>query len=215
MLTIENARKTFRKNGQDIVALAGQSLTLAASEFVAVRGPSGSGKTTLLLIAGGLLRPDSGTISINGENLYGLAAGARTALRARMIGFVFQQYHLAPYLTVKENILAPTMARPVPDADARAETLADQFGIRHRLAHRPGELSAGEKQRVAFARALLGSPSLLFADEPTGNLDATAAALILDAMRRFANDGGAVLMATHSDSAASKADRSITMKTDR
>jgi ABC-type lipoprotein export system ATPase subunit len=193
---------------QPVQALAGVSLQLQLGEFVAVQGPSGSGKTTLLLVAGGLLAPDSGEVLLEGTNPYQLAADSRARFRAGYVGFVFQQFHLVPYLNVLENVLAPSIALPGSDARQRALELIERFGLTDRKHHVPAELSTGERQRVALARALLNRPTLVLADEPTGNLDRANAEIVLGHLAEFARSGeGAVLLVTHSDYAASFASR--------
>ena len=188
------------------------SLTVDAGEFVVVQGPSGCGKTTLLLAAGALLQPTRGQVLLNGQNPYELSSGQRAQFRAVNIGFVFQQFHLVPYLDVLDNILAPTLAlSPDGDMSARARELAEQFGLTDRLRHVPAALSTGERQRVALARALLNKPKLLLADEPTGNLDAQNGQAVLRCLTQFARAGGAVLLVTHDPRAGDHAGRVLKM----
>jgi len=212
MLRLDAISKTYRKNGTLIQALAPTSLSVEQGEFVAVQGASGSGKTTLLLIAGGLLHPDVGTVHILNTDLYSLNSNQRSQFRSLQIGFVFQQYHLIPYLSVLENILAPTLAHSSSKQMDRAVNLVNQFGLEHRKHHRPGELSAGEKQRTALARALLFEPKLLLADEITGNLDDANAKIVIDALQLFSVNGGAVLLVTHDVNVAKHANRLIMIK---
>jgi ABC-type lipoprotein export system ATPase subunit len=207
MLLLERVVKTYPKGSLRVTALAPVDLTVRAGEFVAVQGPSGSGKTTCLLIAGGLLRPDSGKALIDGRDLYGMRRNQLAAFRSQNIGFVFQQYHLIPYLSVLENILAPEAAQGRNDAPGRGRALAEQFGLQHRLDHTPGELSSGEKQRTALARALLFCPKVVLADEITGNLDHTNAQIVLRYLREYVSTGGSVLLVTHDREIASQADR--------
>jgi ABC-type lipoprotein export system ATPase subunit len=188
------------------------SLSLEPGEFVAVQGPSGSGKTTLLLAAGGLLAPSGGTIAFRGEDIYALSSAARARWRAQYLGFVFQQFHLIPYLSVLDNVLAPALAYPITDARRRAEKLLEQFGLSARASHVPSELSTGEQQRTALARALLHGPQLLLCDEPTGNLDEQSARVVWDCLLGFQRQGGAVLLVTHDAGAAAMAQRSLTLK---
>lgn len=209
VLRLQDICKTYRKDDAAIRALAPVSLTLRPGEFVAVQGASGSGKTTLLLIAGGLLRPDSGSALIADTDLYALTPEQRATFRSRLIGFVFQQYHLIPYLNVLENVLAPALAHPSADGRDRAAQLLQQFGLERRKNHAPAELSAGEKQRVALARALFFAPPLLLADEITGNLDAANAELVIDGVKKFTAAGGAVLLVTHAADVARQADRVV------
>ena len=206
MLVLERVTKTFRKGKRRIIALAPFDLTVKEGQFVAVLGPSGCGKTTCLLIAGGLLRPDSGRVLVGGRDLPAMTPDQLADFRSQTIGFVFQQYHLIPYLSVLENILAPEVARRGTDGLARGRELVAQFGLEHRLDHTPAELSSGEKQRVALARALLFRPKLVLADEITGNLDKENAQIVLGHLRGYAKAGGSVVLVTHDDEIARQAD---------
>lgn len=198
MFQADNVTKVYKGRGKpDVVALDHVSFAAAPGEFRILHGPSGSGKTTMLLCAGGLLRPDSGRLRIGDDDLYAMTSEQRARFRAGNIGFVFQQFHLIPYLNVLENVLAPALALPRPDARRRAATLLESFGMADRMLHTPSELSTGERQRVAMARALMPAPRLLLADEPTGNLDEENAALVLRGLHDFAAGGGVVLVATH------------------
>jgi len=212
LVDIQDARKTYQGASGQVLAVDGVSLSVDGGEFVAVQGPSGCGKSTMLLIAGGLLTPESGSVQIGGEDPYALTADARSKFRADNIGFVFQQFHLVPYLSVLDNALAPSIATGAKDAEQRARELLDQFGLSHRLEHTPGELSSGERQRTALARALLNEPKVLLADEPTGNLDTENATEVLKHLRKFAASGGAVLLVTHDTQAAAAADRVIHLR---
>ena len=215
LLEIRDLKKSYRGPKGVVQALDGVSLSLGAGEFVAVQGPSGCGKTTLLLAAGGLLEPDGGEVMVNGHSPYPLPPEARARFRAEHIGFVFQQFHLIPYLTVVENVLAPVLALGRADAPARAQQLVGELGLEPRASHKPGALSTGERQRVALARALLHRPALLLADEPTGNLDEVNASQVLDHLAAFARAGGAVLLVTHDSKAAARAGRVLRMKSGR
>jgi ABC-type lipoprotein export system ATPase subunit len=159
------------------------------------------------LIAGGLLAPDSGNVTIAGENPYAVAADVRARFRAAHVGFVFQQFHLVPYLTVLDNVLAASIATRAADARQRAEELLAKFGLQSRAHHVPGELSTGERQRTALARALLNRPKLILADEPTGNLDRENAATVLRSLKEFTDAGGSVLLVTHDEFALPFANR--------
>ena len=213
MVKLYNLRKIYsRKDGNEVRALDCVSLEVSTGEFVSVQGPSGSGKTTLLLAAGGLLVPDEGTVSIEGANMYSMSGDDRARFRARTIGFVFQQFHLVPYLDIMDNILVPSLAHPNTEAKERAKELMEQFNLAHRTHHVPAELSTGERQRTALARALLNKPSLIFADEPTGNLDHENARIVLGYLAGFADTGGAVLLVSHDDRAGSYAHRSLKLE---
>lgn len=212
LLQIENLSKSYAGPKGNIGAVNGVSLTISAGEFVAVQGPSGCGKTTLLLAAGALLQPTRGRVLLNGQDPYILSSGQRAQFRALNIGFVFQQFHLVPYLDVLDNILAPTLALGTNgNARNRALELVEQFGLTDRLRHVPAELSTGERQRVALARALLNQPKLLLADEPTGNLDEKNGQAVLGCLADFARAGGAVLLVTHEPRAGDHASRGVKM----
>lgn len=214
LLQLENVCKTYRGQPQSIRALDDVSLELEAGEFVAVCGPSGCGKSTLLLTIGGLLAPDSGSVVLDGSNPYEMTPNARAEFRSRSIGFVFQQFHLVPYLSILDNVLAPALAvaNSKEDVKQRALQLIEHFGLSDRLQHVPSELSSGERQRTALARALLNQPKLLLADEPTGNLDRESAEIVLGHLKEFADRGGAVLLVTHDERAVTYADRTIPIR---
>jgi ABC-type lipoprotein export system ATPase subunit len=202
MLRLEAISRTYHGANGPVRALQEVSLELTPGSFLAVQGPSGCGKTTLLLTAGGLLRPDSGRVVLLDRDIYALSHDERARFRGAHIGFVFQQFHLIPYLSVLDNVCAPALAVPRKDAIARAEQLLEHFGLGHRRHHVPAELSTGERQRTALARALFNQPKVLLADEPTGNLDADNGRRVLEYMAEFAQGGGAVLLVTHDPAAA-------------
>ena len=197
MLKFENITKTFNGPQGEVTALKNVSFSVNSGEVVAVRGPSGCGKSTLLLTAGTLLRPTEGSVAIGNTDPYALTPNGRSALRAERIGFVFQQFHLVPYLSVTDNVLLPSVIKQNDEAKARAQELLTRFGLKHRAHHVPAQLSIGERQRTALARALFNEPSLLLADEPTGNLDPENGEIVLHALKTFAEEGGAVLLVTH------------------
>ncbi len=215
MLELTNVAKTYHGASGPVQAVNGVSVTLEPSQFVAVQGPSGCGKSTLLLMAGGLMHPDQGTVRVSDVDPYSLPPDKRATFRGERIGFVFQQFHLVPYLSVLDNVLAAALATGTSSDSAvseRARQLVDQFGLSHRMHHVPNSLSSGERQRTALARALLNEPSHLLADEPTGNLDRENAEIVLNAFSDFASAGGTVLLVTHDDHAASRAQTSLTMR---
>jgi putative ABC transport system ATP-binding protein len=189
-------------------ALRGVSLEVPVGQFTAVMGPSGSGKSTLMHLLAGLDTPNSGTVSIGGEDITKMTDKQLTRLRRKHIGFVFQQFNLLPTLTAEENILLPlSIAGRRPDA-ASVDALMSRVGLDDRRDHRPSELSGGQQQRVAIARALVSKPTVLFADEPTGNLDSTSGAEVLALLREAVElDGQTTLMVTHDPRAAATADR--------
>lgn len=216
VLRASNVSKAFKgPQGNEVRAVVGLDMALKAGEFVALNGASGCGKSTMLLIAGTLLRPDEGDIDIMGEEPYGKNPSQRAEIRAKRIGFVFQQFHLVPYLDALDNVLAPTLSQPVSNANERARKILSDFGLAERMHHIPSSLSVGEQQRVALARALLGKPNLLLADEPTGNLDSKNSEVILDELTSFAENGGSVLMATHDERATQCASRILKMQEGR
>ena len=209
MLQIEEISKKFIHSRREIKLFSGFSLKLLRKDFIAVCGPSGCGKTTLMLMTGGLLAPDSGRVFLHGRDIYTLSSEERALFRSENIGFVFQQFHLLPYLTVLDNILLPALAAKLPGSRKRALSLAEELRLTERLSHLPSELSIGERQRTALARALLNNPTLILADEPTGNLDTENADIVIGMLRKTAENGSAVMMVTHSREAAEKADRII------
>lgn len=209
-LSIQNISKTYAGSDGRIQVLKNLSLELDAEMIHAIAGPSGCGKSTLLMLCGGLIHPDSGIITINGENLLSLNAGKCALRRAEMVGFVFQRFHLIPYLNVEQNIMTSCVAHPVAHAADRCNALMKRLRLEHRRGHIPAKLSAGEQQRVALGRALINRPGLLVADEPTGNLDEENTEMLMTLLRDFADDGGLVLMATHNNAVAGFADHKYT-----
>ena len=212
LISLDHITKTYTGDTGPIVAVDDVSVSVEAGEFVAVVGPSGCGKTTLLLVAGGLLRPENGEVSIDGTDPYSLSGEQRARFRAEQIGFVFQQFHLVPYLNVLDNVMAPALVTGETSARERAETLVERFGLTDRLGHRPGQLSTGERQRVALARALLNEPRVILADEPTGNLDGDNSEQVLQALKTFADEGGAVLLVTHDPDAVAFSGRQVVLQ---
>ncbi|HPF36580.1 MAG TPA: ABC transporter ATP-binding protein [Candidatus Krumholzibacteria bacterium] len=215
LLALQGVVKTFPQPGRDPrVILDGADLRLRAGEAVAVVGPSGSGKSTLLNLAAGLDVPDSGRVSVAGRDLAGLDDDARTHLRRGTVGIVFQQFHLLPHLSVRENVLLPDwIAGTLPDPDARALALLERVGLADRARDAVDRLSGGEQQRVALCRALLHAPRLLLADEPTGNLDGDSGARVTDLLFSLARDEGAgLLVVTHAAALADRCDRVLTLR---
>ena len=208
VLAINQLGKSFPSAAGEVHAVRDVSLEVAAGELVALRGPSGCGKSTLLMAAGGLLEPTSGSVEINGTDLYSLGQDGRAQFRAENIGFVFQQFHLIPYLDVRDNILAASLATARAEGE-RVDELLEIFGLQQRAHHVPAALSTGEKQRTAMARALLNNPKLILADEPTGNLDQDNAEALLEQLSGFSGKGGAVLLVTHDARVDDHAGRTI------
>ena len=214
MITVDAVIKVYRSAQGEVRALDGVSLSVARGEFVAVRGPSGCGKTTLLLTAGGMVRPTAGRVLLGGQDVYALSRGERAQVRARQIGFVFQMFHLVPYLSVVENVLLSSLAVPPPPRQELLELL-DRLRLTDRLGHKPAQLSTGERQRVALARALLHRPPVLLADEPTGNLDPDHAVQVMEILAEYHAGGGTVLLVTHSQLADEVAQRTLHMAAGR
>src|SRR5437588_1662761 len=213
LLRLEGIRKGFRRGREEVVALDGVDLCLDAGGFTALVGPSGSGKSTLLHLSGGLDKPDAGRILLEDRDLSTLSAGDRAQLRRRQIGFVFQFFHLIPTLTVAENVELPLVLDGARRTNGRVPELLDRVGLTHRADHLPGELSGGEMQRAAIARALVARPRLLLADEPTGNLDSATGAEILDVLcEQVAEEDTALLMVTHDARAASRANEVLHLR---
>jgi ABC-type lipoprotein export system ATPase subunit len=210
LLRMTGVSKQFRRGRELVTAVNDVSLQVSAGEFVSVIGPSGSGKSTLLHLAGGLDKPDSGSVWVDGQDVGALSAAALARLRRRQVGFVFQFFHLIPNLTVSENVSLPVMLDGGRSDDVRVGELIEQVGLAARAKHLPGELSGGEMQRVAIARALVNEPRLILADEPTGNLDRATGAEILAVLEaQVAQAGAALLMVTHDNNAAARANRTL------
>ncbi len=216
VVAAEGVVKTFGEGRAARRVLDGASLHVAAGEVVAILGRSGTGKSTLLHLLGGLDRPEAGTITVAGQRVTGAGERALSRLRSRRIGFVFQFFHLLPELSGEANVLLAGRVRAAPpDAAARGQALIDRLGLREVAGSLPHQLSGGEQQRFAIARALVNDPAVLLADEPTGNLDVHAGAEVLRLLRAGADDGRAVVMVTHETAAASIADRVLTLRDGR
>lgn len=212
MIHFENITKTYSDAHGSIDALSKVDIDVKQGEFLAVRGPSGCGKSTLLMIAGALCRPTSGTARVAGKDLHTMSVAQKARFRSEHIGFVFQMFHLMPYLNIFDNVTYAASSGRHKEAQRRALELLGEFGLDHRKHHRPADLSAGERQRVAVARALINCPNLLLADEPTGNLDPESSATVMQILTGFHTSGGTVLLVTHDEAAAKYAQRSIKLK---
>ena len=215
MIRCDEVTKIFSKNGSEVMSLDRFTAEVADGEFVAVRGPSGSGKTTLLLTLGGMQRPSEGSVQLAGCDLYAMKPAERARLRSSEIGFVFQMFHLVPYLDLLGNVLLACPGKPSAEVRQRAGELMDELGLADRASHRPGELSAGERQRLAVARALLNRPKLILADEPTGNLDPENAAEVIRHLVEFHRGGGTVVLVTHGEVVNAHADRTLSLEQGR
>jgi len=217
-LVLQGVERTYRGEAGDLPVLRGADLSIAAGEIVALVAPSGTGKSTLLHLAGLLERPDGGEVLIDGRPCGTLADQARTEIRRKRVGFVYQFHHLLGEFTALENVVLPQMIAAVARraAEQRARMLLASFGLAERAGHLPGKLSGGEQQRVAIARALANAPGLLLADEPTGNLDVgTSDAVFTELLKTVRNQGVAALIATHNTDLAARMDRVVTLRDGR
>ena len=212
VISLRDLERSFEQGGVRIDVLRGVNLEVAPGEIVALLGPSGSGKSTMLQAVGLLEGGFSGSIKIVGQEASQLDAGERTALRREHLGFVYQFHHLLPDFTAQENVVLPQLLRNTkrPDAEERARELLGALGLDHRLTHRPSQLSGGEQQRVAVARALANKPQLVLADEPTGNLDeATSERVLGEFLSLVRGQGSAAIVATHNERLAARMDRVV------
>ncbi len=211
-LRLDNVALTLPSAAGPVEVLKGVSLTVAAGERVAIVGASGSGKSSLIAVAAGLEWPSAGSVALFGQDLARLNEDQRARLRRGRVSLVFQAFHLLPNMTAEENVAAPLEIAGASDAGPTAREWLDRVGLGARLRHYPHQLSGGEQQRVALARALAARPALLFADEPTGNLDAENAAVVSDMMfALIAEVGAALVLVTHEPSLAARADRRVSM----
>jgi putative ABC transport system ATP-binding protein len=213
IVTAVDVRRRYGEGDAAVNALAGVTVGFERGRFSAIMGPSGSGKSTLMHILAGLDRPTSGSVTLDGDEISGLDDADLTKLRRDKLGFVFQFFNLIPVLTAEENVLLPlSIAGRKPDAEW-FDRLIDTVGLRDRLTHRPAELSGGQQQRVAVARALASRPTVVFADEPTGNLDSKSSEEVLRLLRMAVDEfGQSVVMVTHDPEAASYADRLVVLR---
>ncbi len=214
-LCLEGVIRSFRQGGEELHILRGVDLTVRPGEIVALLGPSGSGKSTLLHTAGLLERADGGRVLVAGEDCSRMGDAARTLVRRRRLGFVYQYHHLLPEFSAVENAAMPLMIQGLARGKAKAEAakVLEALGLGHRLTHRPARLSGGEQQRVAIARAVIGRPQLLLADEPTGNLDERSAETAFQELLRLVREAGiGALIATHNLVLARRMDRVVSLQ---
>jgi putative ABC transport system ATP-binding protein len=216
LLEARHISKTYRVDHRDIAVLDDISLSVESGDFVVISGSSGSGKTTLLTVLSGLDRPSSGKVIIDGQDISAAPEAALASMRNRTIGFVFQSFHLVPSMTAIENIMFPAQLRGDADAARQARTLLESVGIANRAQNLPSQLSGGEKQRIALCRALINRPKLLFADEPTGNLDTANGTIVLEQLVELQKaHGAALVLVTHNPKIAEAADRVVTLRDGR
>ncbi len=215
MIELSSVSRIYRMGDTTVAALNGVSLSIAHGEFVAIMGPSGSGKSTLMHVLGLLDRPDSGSYRLFGREVAGLSEDELSVLRSRIVGFVFQQFHLLSRTTARENVAMPLLYSSGRTDLARAEKLLRDIGMGERVLHKPNELSGGQQQRVAIARALINDPELIFADEPTGNLDSASAAEIMGVLSELHRRGKTVVLVTHEADLAAYAERILHMRDGR
>ena len=213
-IVAEDVTRTYELDGVSVPALRGVSLTVEATDYMAIVGTSGSGKSTLMHLLGGLDRPTSGRLLIGGRDVATLGPAEMARLRNETIGFVFQSFHLLARTTARDNVALPLVYRGAGRRERRAKAAAmlDRVGLAHRLDHRPNQMSGGEQQRVAIARALVTDPSVLLADEPTGNLDTVTGQSVLALLESLNADGVAVVLVTHDREVADRATRQIVMR---
>jgi lipoprotein-releasing system ATP-binding protein len=215
MIKVLDLKKSFQMNGYTLNVLRGINLDIARGEMIAIVGASGAGKSTLLHMLGTLDRPTSGSVLFDGQDVFGLSEDAQAEFRNKRIGFVFQFHHLLPEFTALENTFLPALIqnRPADDAQKEAAQLLADVGLGERLHHKPGELSGGEQQRVAVARALMQRPDLVLADEPTGNLDTHTGEALFGLLRKLNKSRGTTfVIVTHNDKLSAQADRIVRME---
>lgn len=217
ILVAEGVRKVYRSGADSVVALHGLDLVVPQGEFLAVMGPSGSGKTTLLNCVSGLDEIDGGRVLVDELSIHELSDKNRTKHRAKEMGFIFQAFNLIPVFTATENVELPLLLAGIREHDARirARETLKRVGLGHRLDRRPMELSGGEQQRVAVARALAGKPRIVWADEPTGNLDSEMAGAVIELLGELHREGLTLILVTHDPTVAAHADRLITVRDGR
>jgi putative ABC transport system ATP-binding protein len=214
ILSARKVGKTYRTGTQEVEALRAVSIDIEEGEMVMVMGPSGNGKTTMLNCLSGLDDIDEGEVYVDGEEIHSMADSRRTEHRARRMGFIFQSFNLIPVFTAAENVELPLLVTGAKPKDARVRALAmlDKVGLADRVGHRPAEMSGGEQQRVAFARALVAEPAIVWADEPTGNLDSQTAAAVLELLHEVHRSGQTLVVVTHDATIGASGTRLVHMR---
>ncbi|MCH8537568.1 MAG: ABC transporter ATP-binding protein [Alkalimonas sp.] len=214
MIRAQQLSKTFGEGDNQVVALHGIDLSISENEFVAIMGTSGSGKSTLMNILGCLDTPSAGRYQLANQDIASLSDEALSAIRNQSIGFIFQSFHLLPRLTAQQNVALPLRYSEIEEepALAKAAALLQRVGLGHRMEHKPHEMSGGQRQRVAIARALINDPKVIFADEPTGNLDSKTSDEIMQLLNELHQQGNTIVMVTHEDEIAAHAKRVIRMR---
>ncbi len=213
MLRADNLSKIYKKQDGKVIAINNLSLDIPTGDFVAIVGPSGSGKSSLLLMLGGMLFPTEGEVIINGESIYQLTLNEIAKLRQQQLGFIFQTFHLIPYLTALENVQMPMLLKGLSSKEQaeNAESLLEKVGLSDRMDHKPSELSVGQQQRIALARMLANNPSIILADEPTGNLDSETGQRMIQFFFELNAEGRTVVLVTHDIRVAEQAKNTITI----
>jgi putative ABC transport system ATP-binding protein len=209
VIRLEDIRKIYKTGDEEVAAVKNANLVINKGEFVAITGPSGSGKSTLMHILGLLDKPTSGKYYLDGQDVSKISANDQAEIRNKKIGFVFQQFNLLPKTTVKDNILLPTIYGKINNPNAKVDELLEKVGLKDRAKHLSNQLSGGQIQRVAVARSLVMNPSLIMADEPTGNLDTKKSAEIMSLFREINEQGATIILITHEDNIAKHAKRII------
>ncbi|MFI5343542.1 MAG: ABC transporter ATP-binding protein [Chlamydiales bacterium] len=215
MIKVASVSKKYKRDNKEVTAIDNISLDIMEGDFVSIIGPSGSGKSSLLLMLGGMLSPTEGSILIDQESLYELTPNERAALRQKKMGFVFQTFNLIPYLSALQNVQVPLLLAGVDEKkqQAKAQELLERVGLSNRMDHKPAELSVGQQQRIALARMLANDPSIIFADEPTGNLDPEMSRQVISFLLELNQEGRTIIMVTHDMKVAKQAKRIITIST--
>lgn len=211
MITVQNLKKVYMRGNREVTAIDNISLDIPEGDFVSIVGPSGSGKSSLLLMLGGMLSPTDGKVFIQKKSLYDLSLSARTAFRQKIIGFAFQTFHLIPYLSALQNVQVPLLLSGFSNREqqAKAQSLLERVGLKDRMDHTPSELSIGQQQRIALARMLANDPSLILADEPTGNLDPKMAEQMIQFLLELNHEKRTIVLVTHDQNIANSSKRII------